>query len=290
MKMAHAVRMFLLVAVFALGAATGCSSAPADSGPQNDYVVFTDLIAQIGPRLAGIFEEAERTGEPFRPFEVGTDYLLQVDGKPRQDGVRDFLESRGIQLPEGSSDDAPDAETQWGLGNRKNELVQEVLASDGVEVFEGSVRLVEHLQRLGVRQAIVSSSDLRDEAQADLVEQPEHLLDVGGIGPAVHHDHRRPPRVSPPAPAPPGGAAKGQPAESDCDAAAASAGAASIAAGDTWDITLDDASTPATPSTPSSPATRPSANAPGRRSRGSASTKSPGPRTWASACASPWST
>ena len=66
-------------------------------------------------------KRAAERGEPFRPFELATDYRLYVDGKPRFDGVRDFLTSRGIQLPEGSSDDPPQAETVGGLGNRKNE-------------------------------------------------------------------------------------------------------------------------------------------------------------------------
>ena len=68
-------------------------------------------------------QRAVERGEPFRPFEIATDYRLYVDGKPRFDGVRDFLTSRGIQLPEGSPDDPPQAETVGGLGNRKNDLV-----------------------------------------------------------------------------------------------------------------------------------------------------------------------
>ena len=66
---------------------------------------------------------ATQRGEPFHPFDIATDYRLYVDGKPRDDGVRDFLASRGIRLPEGSPDDPPQAETVDGLGNRKNDLV-----------------------------------------------------------------------------------------------------------------------------------------------------------------------
>ena len=103
-------------------------------------------------------EREERRGEPFRPFETRTDYLLFVDGKPRQDGVRDFLESRGIHLPKGSPDDPPDAETQWGLGNRKNEQVMEVIRKEGVRAFPGSVRMVKRLRQEGIRTAVVTAS------------------------------------------------------------------------------------------------------------------------------------
>ncbi|MGM0669291.1 MAG: beta-phosphoglucomutase family hydrolase, partial [Gemmatimonadota bacterium] len=103
-------------------------------------------------------EREERRGEPFRPFELRTDYLLFVDGKPRQDGVRDFLESRGIHLPTGSPDDPPDVETQWGLGNRKNEQVLEVIRTEGVRAFPGSVRMVKRLRQEGIRTAVVTAS------------------------------------------------------------------------------------------------------------------------------------
>ena len=103
-------------------------------------------------------EREERRGEPFRPFETRTDYLLFVDGKPRQDGVRDFLESRGIHLPKGSPDDPPDTETQWGLGNRKNEQVLEVIRKEGVRAFPGSVRMVKRLREEGIRTALVTAS------------------------------------------------------------------------------------------------------------------------------------
>src|SRR5256885_5705533 len=82
---------------------------------------------------------AEQRGEDLKPFEP-VDYERYVDGKPRYDGVRDFLASRGIELPEGSPSDSPDAETVCGLGNRKNDLVLELLRRDGVTAYEGSVR------------------------------------------------------------------------------------------------------------------------------------------------------
>ena len=87
-------------------------------------------------------KRATERGEAFRPFDLANDYRLYVDGKPRFDGVRDFLKSRGIQLPEGSPDDPPQLDTVGGLGNRKNELVNEVIHDKGVEPYEGSVKLI----------------------------------------------------------------------------------------------------------------------------------------------------
>ncbi len=84
---------------------------------------------------------AAETGRPFVPFDLHEDYDRYVDGKKRADGVRSFLASRGIELPEGSPDDPPAAATIHGLGNRKNELVLARMA-DGVEVYPGSVRYV----------------------------------------------------------------------------------------------------------------------------------------------------
>jgi beta-phosphoglucomutase family hydrolase len=102
---------------------------------------------------------ATHRGEAFRPFDLATDYRLYVDGKTRFDGVRDFLASRGIQLPEGSPDDAPRADTVGGLGNRKNELVREIFEDKGVERYEGSVELVQQLRQQGFKIAVVTSSE-----------------------------------------------------------------------------------------------------------------------------------
>jgi beta-phosphoglucomutase family hydrolase len=101
---------------------------------------------------------ADAHGEDFKPFDEDGDYNEYVDGKPRYDGVRSFLESRGIELPEGEPDDPADAETVCGLGNRKNDLVQELIDRDGVEPYEGSVRFVEAARAAGLRRAVVSSS------------------------------------------------------------------------------------------------------------------------------------
>ena len=101
---------------------------------------------------------AERGGEAFVPFDRVEDYDRYVDGKPRLDGVRSFLASRGIELPEGSPDDPPGAETVSGLGNRKNELVLALMRSRGVKPYEGSVRYVRAVRDAGLRRAVVSSS------------------------------------------------------------------------------------------------------------------------------------
>lgn len=101
---------------------------------------------------------AQATGAPFVPFDEHDDYDEYVDGKPRADGVRSFLASRGIELPEGDPDDAPDKETIEGLGNRKNKLVLKRIHEDGVEAYEGSVRYVKAVREAGLRRAVVSSS------------------------------------------------------------------------------------------------------------------------------------
>jgi beta-phosphoglucomutase family hydrolase len=103
-------------------------------------------------------ERAERLGEPFVPFDASADYDEYVDGKPRADGVRSFLASRGIELPDGSSSDPPSAETVGGLGSRKNELVLRMIRERGVEPYEGSVRYVHAARDAGLRRAVVSSS------------------------------------------------------------------------------------------------------------------------------------
>jgi beta-phosphoglucomutase family hydrolase len=101
---------------------------------------------------------AQKTGEPFAQFDIEHDYEEYVDGKPRYDGVRSFLQSRSIELPEGSPADPPDAETVCGLGNRKNELVLKLIRDEGVDAYEGSVRYVKAAREAGLRRAVVSSS------------------------------------------------------------------------------------------------------------------------------------
>jgi beta-phosphoglucomutase family hydrolase len=103
-------------------------------------------------------ERAARDGEPFVAFDPVGDYDEYVDGKPRYEGVRAFLASRGIELPEGSPDDPPGAETIGGLGNRKNEIVLSLIRTHGVEPYDGSVRYVRAARDAGLLRAVVSSS------------------------------------------------------------------------------------------------------------------------------------
>ena len=107
---------------------------------------------------AYLSQRAKSTGEKFVPFDEAADYRQYVDGKKREDGVRSFLSSRGIQLPDGSPDDPDDADTVYGLGNRKNDMFQKVLHDDGVEVFDGSRRYLEAASAAGLGIAVVSSS------------------------------------------------------------------------------------------------------------------------------------
>jgi beta-phosphoglucomutase family hydrolase len=121
-------------------------------------------------------KRATQRGEAFLPFDLATDYRLYVDGKPRFDGVRDFLTSRGIQLPEGSPDDPPQLETVGGLGNRKNDLVNGLIEEIGVEPYEGSVQLIHQLRRNGFKIAVVTSSQ-----NCDAVLRAAKLDDFFGV-------------------------------------------------------------------------------------------------------------
>jgi beta-phosphoglucomutase family hydrolase len=120
-------------------------------------------------------ERAERTSESFVAFDPVADYLGYVDGKPRADGVRDFLASRGITLPEGNRDDSPRVESVNGLANRKNEALLRRIRDEGVEVFSSSRRYLEAARKAGLRRVVVSSSAntaeiLRVTGLAHLVE------------------------------------------------------------------------------------------------------------------------
>jgi beta-phosphoglucomutase family hydrolase len=95
---------------------------------------------------------------PFKAFDSDHDYAEFVDGKPRLEGTRSFLESRDIHLPAGTEADPSGTQTLWGLSNKKNDLVQKVMERDGVQVYEGSVRYVKAARAAGLRTAIVSSS------------------------------------------------------------------------------------------------------------------------------------
>jgi beta-phosphoglucomutase family hydrolase len=125
--------------------------------------VITDTAGIHAACWKQMFDEylqkrATQRGEAYRPFDLATDYRLHVDGKPRFDGVRDFLTSRGIQLPEGTPNDPPQAETVGGLGNRKNDLVNKIIEDVGVEPYEGSVKLIRQFRDRGFKIAVVTSS------------------------------------------------------------------------------------------------------------------------------------
>jgi beta-phosphoglucomutase family hydrolase len=131
---------------------------------------------------------AAKSGEAFVAFDPVADYDAYVDGKPRADGTRSFLAARGIHLPEGAPDDPPGTETVRGLGNHKNELVLRRIRSEGVAVYEGSVRYVRAVREACLRRAVVSSSancadvlvaagiqDLFDERVDGLTAERDHL-------------------------------------------------------------------------------------------------------------------
>jgi beta-phosphoglucomutase family hydrolase len=103
-------------------------------------------------------QRADPGKEPYQPFDPGPDYNEYVDGKPRADGVRSFLASRGIVLPEGTPDDAPEADTVNGLGNRKNEVLLRLIREGGVQPYEGSVAYLRAAKAAGLRRAVVSAS------------------------------------------------------------------------------------------------------------------------------------
>lgn len=132
---------------------------------------------------------SRRTGQPFVPFDPVTDYDEYVDGKPRADGTRSFLASRGIELPEGAEDDPPGAETVHGLSNRKNQIVLRRIREDGVEAYEGSVRYVRAARDAGLRRAVVSSSA---NCRAVLVAAHiEDLFEARIDGIVAERDHLR---------------------------------------------------------------------------------------------------
>ncbi|MCU7724226.1 beta-phosphoglucomutase family hydrolase [Actinoplanes sp. KI2] len=115
-------------------------------------------------------------GEPFVPFDSGADYQRFVDGRPRADGVRTFLASRGITLPEGSPDDGPDQLTVNGIGNKKNAVVLQKIKEGAVQVYPGSVEYLKAARDAGLRRVVVSASanckDVLEAAGiADLIEE-----------------------------------------------------------------------------------------------------------------------
>jgi beta-phosphoglucomutase family hydrolase len=138
--------------------------------------VLTKTAAVHAAAWKRLFDEylegrSARDGVVFTPFDVDRDYRSYVDGRPRYEGVASFLAARGLALPWGSPDDAPDAETVCGLGNRKNAYVQEHLATHGVEVYEPAVGLARAARAKGFKTAVVSAS-----------ENCAAVLDATGLG------------------------------------------------------------------------------------------------------------
>ena len=132
-------------------------------------------------------ERAEREGTEFVPFDQRGDYDGYVDGKPRYEGVQSFLESRGISLPRGEPTDPPEAETVDGLGNRKNQIVLQLIHDQGVEPYEGSVRYLHAARDAGLRRAVVSSStNCKDVLRAAGIEE---LLEVRMDGVVAEREH-----------------------------------------------------------------------------------------------------
>ncbi len=146
--------------------------------------VLTDTASVHAAAWKQMFDDflrdrAERDGTEFVPFDVSADYGPYVDGKPRLDGTRSFLASRGIVLPDGSPDDPPDAQTITALSTKKNELVQEKIVSVGVEVYPGSVRYLKAVREAGLATAVVSSSANAEQVLrvADLTQYIDIRMD-----------------------------------------------------------------------------------------------------------------
>jgi beta-phosphoglucomutase family hydrolase len=137
-------------------------------------------------------ERAQRSGEPYHAFDPDAEYNSFVDGRPRLDGVRTFLASRGIMLPEGDPDDPPARETVSGLGNRKNELLLQLIREQGVATYPGSVRFLTAARDTGLRRAVVTASANGAEVirSAGLAEMFEVRVD--GIVAAQRHLRGKP--------------------------------------------------------------------------------------------------
>jgi beta-phosphoglucomutase family hydrolase len=121
-----------------------------------------------------LIAHSEKEHEPFVPFDRKEDYLTYVDGKPRYDGVRSFLKSREIFLPEGTPDDDQAMETICGLGNRKNEAFNQILEREGVEVYGSTVELIRKCRLEGIRVGVASSS-----------KNCRNILEITGIAPLI---------------------------------------------------------------------------------------------------------
>ncbi len=159
-------------------------SGPAGAPARMEAVLFdmdgviTDTAEAHAAAWKCLFDDylrrrANELGEPFKPFDPVRDYREYVDGKPRCDGVASFLDSRGITLPRGSADDASDAATICGLGNRKNRYFRDWLDNHPVRAFPGTLALLAALKQAGIKVAVFSSS-----RNAELVLRQAGVLDL----------------------------------------------------------------------------------------------------------------
>lgn len=126
--------------------------------------VITNTASVHAASWKSLFDEflaewSRRQGTPYQPFEIAADYVRHVDGRRRLDGVRSFLASRGIELPEGSGNDGPEEWTVAGLGRRKDRWFNAALERDGVEAFDDGVALVRAMHAEGKGIAVVSGSE-----------------------------------------------------------------------------------------------------------------------------------
>jgi beta-phosphoglucomutase family hydrolase len=140
--------------------------------------VLTDTASLHSEAWKATFDEflrdrAEKTGEPFREFDIGRDYAEYVDGRPRYDGVREFLSSRGIELPEGPEQAAAGFDSVRAVGNRKDELVNALFSERGIVPFPGSVAFLRQVRKRGLPTAVVTSS-----ANCDVVLAAAKLQDL----------------------------------------------------------------------------------------------------------------
>jgi trehalose 6-phosphate phosphatase len=124
--------------------------------------VLTETARQHSKAWKRMFDEylrgrSKKTNSKFEPFR-DSDYREYVDGKPRCDGVRDFLKSRNISLPEGNQDDPPERETICGLGNRKDNYFHDILDKEGATVYQSSIDFIRALREKGIKSAVISSS------------------------------------------------------------------------------------------------------------------------------------
>lgn len=146
------------------------TSAKVKVSPEKIHAVIFDMdgvITQTAHVHAVAWKEmfddylkkrADARGETFIPFDSDLDYNRYVDGKPRIEGIKSFLESRDISLPMGSSEDAPDAETVQGMGTKKNRFFLDILKKEGIKPYQGTVNLIHDLKKNGIKVGVISSS------------------------------------------------------------------------------------------------------------------------------------